>query len=446
MDKMEINEQQLNRIKELMSFKPMNESTQKNFGSEIVEYQKMAGDNKTYAIVREGKKYFIKVSDKASNILKEDFDFIGGFCNKSRYEYSSFNKALRNLELKVRSINEGVDKKDAKFEIHDADRTINFLSEDKAQMSKEIKRQRQLMMHAIGMVNEGVEPKVNEDLGNFYDGMSPKDAIRKASVDHSFARRGGDVGRADKIVGNLKTHLEKQNYNWKTDPYALELLSDFIQTETITDMKVDEPKKGKTYKVTEEQLKQVKESYGQLDYDLMAGDDDDFGVKGWGKGVTEDAEENVEISTEDDNEPFIPQGSYTISNAGGYLVQIDDSGEMARVKESFGGEDGLVSDWLPIEFVEDEDGELDGDGYPDMIPVIDPNGYNIPLNQVMRINFNESVKESYGQLDYDLMAGDDDDFGVEGWGKGVTEDKEEEFEIEEDDLVEMITNILKKKL
>lgn len=63
---------------------------------------------------------------------------------------------------------------------------------------------------------------------NFYQGMNPQQAIQKATIDYSSAIKKGNQGQADKIAGNLKAHLESQNYNWKTDPHALEVLSDFI--------------------------------------------------------------------------------------------------------------------------------------------------------------------------------------------------------------------------
>ncbi len=63
---------------------------------------------------------------------------------------------------------------------------------------------------------------------NFYQGMNPQQAIQKATTDYSFATKQGNEGQADKIAGNLKAHLESQNYNWKSDPHALEILSDFV--------------------------------------------------------------------------------------------------------------------------------------------------------------------------------------------------------------------------
>lgn len=95
--------------------------------------------------------------------------------------------------------------------------------------------------------------------------------------------------------------------------------------------------------------------------------------------VTED--DLFQIEELFDEEEFTPHGSYTVSNSGGYEVMLSDSGDAAKVRDAYGSDNPQTSDWLPIEYIADED---DPEG--DMVAVIDPNGYNIPLNQVMRIN------------------------------------------------------------
>jgi hypothetical protein len=93
---------------------------------------------------------------------------------------------------------------------------------------------------------------------------------------------------------------------------------------------------------------------------------------------------NQFVNEHEDNEeevPFIANGSYTISNAGGYEIQISDDGDSARIKDAYGSDNPKISDWLEIEYLPDEDNPTG-----DLVPVIDPNGYNIPLNDVMRID------------------------------------------------------------
>jgi hypothetical protein len=83
----------------------------------------------------------------------------------------------------------------------------------------------------LSSLSEGLRKKVKKHITeaeSFYQGMNPKQAIEKATVDYNFALKNGNEGQADKIAGNLKSHLESQNYNWKSDPNALEILSDFI--------------------------------------------------------------------------------------------------------------------------------------------------------------------------------------------------------------------------
>jgi hypothetical protein len=79
-----------------------------------------------------------------------------------------------------------------------------------------------------------------------------------------------------------------------------------------------------------------------------------------------------------EDEEFIPHGTYTLGNSGGYEIMISDSGDAAKVRDAYGSDNPETSDWLEIEYVPNEDGEMEA--------VIDPNGYNIPLNMVMRTN------------------------------------------------------------
>jgi hypothetical protein len=71
-------------------------------------------------------------------------------------------------------------------------------------------------------------------------------------------------------------------------------------------------------------------------------------------------------------------GYYAWSNACGYGVHLSNDGEQAKL--IMNDEDSTITDWLDIEWVpsDDDDGEWE--------PIIDPNGYNVPLNHVIRAN------------------------------------------------------------
>lgn len=93
------------------------------------------------------------------------------------------------------------------------------------------------------------------------------------------------------------------------------------------------------------------------------------------------------LSTND--EEFVAHGSYTVSNTGGYEIMLSDDGEAAKVRDAFGSDNPQTSDWLEIEYVDNEE-----TGEPE--PVIDPSGYNIPLNMVMRVNEESWMKMRAG--------------------------------------------------
>jgi hypothetical protein len=75
-------------------------------------------------------------------------------------------------------------------------------------------------------------------------------------------------------------------------------------------------------------------------------------------------------------------GYYTVSNSMGYGVILSDCGDSAKLVIM--KDEPETTDWLEIGWVANEDGEVDDEGFPEFEPVIDPEGYNVPLNLVMR--------------------------------------------------------------
>ena len=83
----------LSRMKAMMAYGLQTENKNCQYCS--VEQSKVAADGKMYGVVREGVKYYLKVSEKTQNPLKEDFDYIGGFRNRKNHEYDSCAKAMK---------------------------------------------------------------------------------------------------------------------------------------------------------------------------------------------------------------------------------------------------------------------------------------------------------------------------------------------------------------
>ena len=147
-------EEQLGRMKALMNYGLQTESKQAPYSS--VEFTKAASDNKTYGIIREGAKFFIKVADTKPNLVKEDFNYIGGFRNRKDYEYDSFANAQKNFELKLRSVNEAYDNRSFSTEAWDLDKKERVVVEATDKMKQEILRERQIMRNAVA-INEKKE-------------------------------------------------------------------------------------------------------------------------------------------------------------------------------------------------------------------------------------------------------------------------------------------------
>ena len=102
-------EEQIATMQHLINF-GVNENSSKT-SKPIVEFKRKAANGKTYGIIRESTKYYImEAPQKDTEVLAEDFDYIGGFNNRKENEYTSYSKASNALDLKIMSINETVNK------------------------------------------------------------------------------------------------------------------------------------------------------------------------------------------------------------------------------------------------------------------------------------------------------------------------------------------------
>lgn len=74
---------------------------------------------------------------------------------------------------------------------------------------------------------------IMEEMG----GSNAESLISGYSVKHNHAIKIGNTGMADKIAARLKSQLEDMGYDWKSDPSALEMLSDYIdEAEELEEM------------------------------------------------------------------------------------------------------------------------------------------------------------------------------------------------------------------
>lgn len=90
------------RMKELMGISLIKEGK----SGPVIELTKRGPDGNAYAVVRENHEWYIKKTFKKTNLVAEDFQYIGGLANKKDEAYPSYAKAIKQLNLKFRSLAE----------------------------------------------------------------------------------------------------------------------------------------------------------------------------------------------------------------------------------------------------------------------------------------------------------------------------------------------------
>lgn len=184
------------RMKELMGVSVINE----NVSRSVVELTKIGPDGKAYGIVRENHEYYIKVSDKTSNLVAEDFNYIGGLQNKKKEAHPSYAKATKHLNLNFKSLAEAYGKGgDINVFVDD-----NLLSEEKNHATKDI-------VDKAGTVLKQDAKEGSEEDGfgdNLADGKVKND-FEKVSIDESgFAAFGSMNGNGFEKGGMFGDDVE----------------------------------------------------------------------------------------------------------------------------------------------------------------------------------------------------------------------------------------------
>jgi hypothetical protein len=200
----EIHERQL----ALMGIKPITENEEKK--NSAVELTKVGPDGNAYAIVRENHEYYIKKSNKTTGLMLEDFKYIGGLQNKKDEAYPSYAKAIKQLNLKFKSL----------AEAYNRGGDINVFEDDnllehhplKADMTlsatKGIGDNQEYVVDKAGtpLSNKAKEGKVE---GQFGDNVADKD------VDDEFEKVNESFGFGFTGEGNLHGNKPMQEYDEK---------------------------------------------------------------------------------------------------------------------------------------------------------------------------------------------------------------------------------------
>jgi len=160
----------LDRMRELMKLTPIKEGVDRS--TEVVT--KLGPDGKAYAIIKENNQYYIKVSDKTSGLVMEDFKYIGGLMNKKSEAYHSYSEATKQLNMKFINLAESAE-----------DKIFNILRNDN------------LLKESVE--NDGTGTK--EDKKTSGDNLASGDAVDDFDKATADGTKDGDTGtHAEKYV------------------------------------------------------------------------------------------------------------------------------------------------------------------------------------------------------------------------------------------------------
>lgn len=151
---------ELNDMYRLMNY-GMNESKKTTANQGIVEYSQLGADGKTYGILKEGTKYYVKVAPKKNTaILAEDFDYVGGRDRRKAYE--SYTKASNALNLQLISVNEAAGSKKPVQSQYNLNESAEWKNAQTKEARTELNRFYQLVSNVDKLLSENVH-YINEN-------------------------------------------------------------------------------------------------------------------------------------------------------------------------------------------------------------------------------------------------------------------------------------------
>ena len=338
MNKVNTNDQ-LNRMKSLMNYGLQTESKQAPYST--VEYKKVGADGKVYGIVREGTNYYIKSAPNKQNLVKEDFDYIGGFVNRKEHQYGNFALAQKQFDLKMMSLKEAANNPKFNVESWDLNKKELIVTEASDKMKGEILRERQIMKNAMSIMEGKNECK---DMPGF---KCPKDG-EKADKNKPFTEDGG-IENPDNIEGSEKPVVkEEEVLGWNRN-------KDYMDKSHGTEIGDSAPFDGPEARNIDDQDKKVTNS-GEMkngvveNHGVSMHDTDDQNKPAVGVG---------EGPSDDNNKPFDDEKGKQIDEAiDGLDGELDDveGGEDPELDDVDGGEDPEMGEPVDTDDLGDDEG------------------------------------------------------------------------------------------
>ena len=407
-NKMNTNET-LSRMKSLMSYGLKTENKQ---AYSSVEYQKVGADGKCYGIIREGSKYYIKVAPNKKSLVKEDYDYIGGFRNRKDNEYTSYANAQKNFDLKMMSLKEAANKTDFNVNSWDLDKKENIVVEASDKMQKEIMRERQIMKNAVA-INEKKACccDIPDDPKDNIKCEKPKTGKAVNAVEHE------DADLPKEMTEGVMNEEEVLGWNRKNADYM-----DKTHGTEIGDSAPFDDKEGRNIDDGDKKVTSTGEmENGTVEECKSMHDSDNQNTPEPGVG---------EGPSDRHNKPFDDKMGKQIDEA---IDDLDDEEDVDGIDDDFGDEEGIDDEPLDDEPLDDEpldDEHLDDDDEA----LEDDDVYEDDLESRVA-----AMEDLLGQIASKLGVGeapvdgseyeDDDVFDVE-----VNDDDDDVFGDEDDDI------------
>lgn len=392
-------DEQISHMKHLMDYGMKNESKKSQYTS--VMNQKEGADGRIYGIVAEGTKYYIKSCEKGKENLTESFDYIGGFLNRKNCAYSSYADAVKDMDMRLMSLNEDHGKR---IPINEMKRSADFMDESMMEMKEDIARHRQILENidviyqnkkgGIGDKNIGVPeaPKTTEfktTIGGPFEDAAKYEANRDNKENaKNHEKQGGpfkEDGTVDSDDMQKADKLPTQDSNTPGDTYTKK--AEYVPKNAVAAMN---PGGGKVARVNESFGDHHDPDYDENEipegpYDSQADMDFDSAIgEGLDAEETHFPEENPDLGAEefgdlgDGSDELSPEELGDGLDAGSdleadeFLSQFDDDpdddldaklDDMARPTED--GEMPAQEDLMPSDGVSNPDSQeshLAGEG------------------------------------------------------------------------------------
>lgn len=202
--------QELDRMKSLINYKTNVNESVSNTGmlTPRLEYSQVAADGRTYGIIRECNKFYIKIApNKDTELLAEDYDYIGGYLNRKENEYNSYAAASKNFDLKMMAINETHEATRQKVSQFVEKEVSDWQVNETKEMRSEINRFNQILKN-VGLIQEGktTEPAVVK--------------VGKVGSSAPFDKEAKTSGNYDhKNKHNGKASTVKDGFDEKSEPH-----------------------------------------------------------------------------------------------------------------------------------------------------------------------------------------------------------------------------------